>query len=66
MGGGALETNCLTNGETESSLHRQFSPAPAALDNSLSDANDAVADHDVVCVFCIVYPYLCEVFVVAS
>ncbi|WVZ11893.1 hypothetical protein V8G54_016423 [Vigna mungo] len=47
MGGGALETNCLTNGETESSLHRQFSPAPAALDNSLSDANDAVADHDV-------------------
>ncbi|KAG2407864.1 Histone deacetylase [Vigna angularis] len=47
MGGGALETNGLTNGETENSLHRQFSPAHAALDNSLSHASDAVADHDV-------------------
>jgi len=61
MGGGGLETNRLTNGEAENGLHKQVSPASAALANSLSDANDAVADPHVVCVCCI-----CEVFVVAS
>ncbi|QCD79017.1 hypothetical protein DEO72_LG1g2654 [Vigna unguiculata] len=44
MGGGGLETNRLTNGEAENGLHKQVSPASAALANSLSDANDAVAD----------------------
>ncbi|CAJ1944360.1 unnamed protein product [Sphenostylis stenocarpa] len=47
MGSGALETNRLANGEAENSLHKQVSQAPAALDNSLSHANDAVADPDV-------------------
>ncbi|ESW27132.1 hypothetical protein PHAVU_003G176700 [Phaseolus vulgaris] len=47
MGSGARETNRLTNGEAENSLHKQVSPAPAALDNSLSDASNAVTDPDV-------------------
>jgi len=66
MGSGARETNRLTNGEAENSLHKQVSPAPAALDNSLSDASNAVTDPDVVCVCSIVYQYFYEVFVIAS
>jgi len=62
MGSGALETNRFTNGEAENGVHKQVSPAPAALDNSLSDANNGVTDPDVVCVCSIVY----QVFVIAS
>ncbi|CAJ1928107.1 unnamed protein product [Sphenostylis stenocarpa] len=45
MGSGALEINCLKNGEAENSLHKLPSQAPAC-ENLLSDDNDAVADHE--------------------
>ncbi|XP_027329576.1 histone deacetylase 15 isoform X1 [Abrus precatorius] len=43
MGTGALETNRLTNGEAENSLHKQADRA-SPREDLLSDGNDAVSD----------------------